>query len=199
MDRKKIQAAVSGAYVAILGACYYYLQKVKRSRRLHRQPHIRAHEQRDFYVNSLLSRGDRHCNEQLRMSPSVFHNLCHLLTENNLLQHTRNITIREQVMMFLQIVGFNSRFREISGRYYRSVETVHRYFKIVLKAVLKLYKHCIRDPDHSTPEKILNNERFYPYFKVSNKYLLTYVRNVFPVLFIKQLIQYVNLGLCRCN
>jgi hypothetical protein len=53
--------------------------------------------------------------------------------------------------VFLQIVGQNQRFHFISGIYYRSVETIHRYFRIVLKAVLKLYKHLIKDPEDTVP------------------------------------------------
>jgi len=76
------------------------------------------------------------------------------------------VSIREQVIVFLQIVGQNQRFHFISGIYYRSVETIHHYFRIVLKAVLKLYKHLIKDPEDTVPVEIMNNRRFYPYFKV---------------------------------
>ncbi|XP_052880485.1 uncharacterized protein LOC108481472 [Gossypium arboreum] len=49
--------------------------------------------------------------------------------------------------------------------YYRSTETVHRYFRVVLRAILKLYKLVIRLPNESIPSEIRNNPRFYPYFK----------------------------------
>jgi hypothetical protein len=74
--------------------------------------------------------------------------------------------MKEQVIVFLQIIGQNQRFFFISGIYYRSVETIHRYFKIILKAVLKLYKHLIKDPEDIVPAEIMNNRRFYSYFKV---------------------------------
>ncbi|KAK5846972.1 hypothetical protein PVK06_003273 [Gossypium arboreum] len=51
------------------------------------------------------------------------------------------------------------------SRYYRSTETIHRYFRVVLRAILKLYKLVIRLPDESTPSEIRNNPMFYPYFK----------------------------------
>ncbi|KAK5771483.1 hypothetical protein PVK06_047687 [Gossypium arboreum] len=53
----------------------------------------------------------------------------------------------------------------IGSRYYRSTETVHRYFRVVLRAILKLYKLVIRLPNESIPSEIRNNPRFYPYFK----------------------------------
>jgi hypothetical protein len=68
--------------------------------------------------------------------------------------------------VFLQIVGQNQRFRFISGIYYRYVKIIHHYFRIVLKTVLKLYKHLIKDSGDTIPAKIMNNQRFYPYFKV---------------------------------
>ncbi|KAK5842868.1 hypothetical protein PVK06_005282 [Gossypium arboreum] len=37
--------------------------------------------------------------------------------------------------------------------------------RVVLRAILKLYKLVIRLPDESTPSEIRNNPRFYPYFK----------------------------------
>jgi hypothetical protein len=113
-----------------------------------------------------LNRGDRRCVEQIRMKPVVLYRLCDVLTSRDLLRSTQNVSIREQVIVFLQIVGQNQRFRFISGIYYRSVETIHRYFRIVLKAVLKLYKHLIKDPGDTVPAEIMNNQRFYPYFKV---------------------------------
>ncbi|PPR88509.1 hypothetical protein GOBAR_AA32176 [Gossypium barbadense] len=53
----------------------------------------------------------------------------------------------------------------IGSRYCRSTKTVHRYFRVVLRAILKLYKLVIRLPNESTPSEIRNNPRFYPYFK----------------------------------
>ncbi|KAK5786333.1 hypothetical protein PVK06_040969 [Gossypium arboreum] len=53
----------------------------------------------------------------------------------------------------------------IGSRYYRSIETIHDYYRVVLRAILKLYKLVIRLPDESTPSEIINNPRFYPYFK----------------------------------
>ncbi|KAK5839534.1 hypothetical protein PVK06_008335 [Gossypium arboreum] len=99
------------------------------------------------------------------MRPIAFFNLCDILSRNNLLQLTKSVNIREQVVIFLHIIGHNVRFRVIGSRYYRSIETIHYYFRVVLRAILKLYKLVIRLPDESTPSEIRNNPRFYPYFK----------------------------------
>ncbi|XP_040958284.1 uncharacterized protein [Gossypium hirsutum] len=99
------------------------------------------------------------------MRPIAFFNLCDILSTNNLLQSSKSVDIREQVVIFLHIIGHNVRFRVIGSRYYRSIQTVHHYFRVVLRAILKLYRLVIRLPDESTPSEIRNNPRFYPYFK----------------------------------
>jgi hypothetical protein len=52
-----------------------------------------------------LNWGDKHCVEQIRMKPVVLYNLCDVLTSRDLLRSTQNVSIREQVIVFLQIVG----------------------------------------------------------------------------------------------
>ncbi|GAV56600.1 LOW QUALITY PROTEIN: hypothetical protein CFOL_v3_00142, partial [Cephalotus follicularis] len=74
------------------------------------------------------------------------------------------MSIKEQVLLFVHCLGRNVRFRVLAGRFHRSFETCHRYLRIVLKAVLKLYKYVVRSPYDSTPPKIMNN-KFYPYIK----------------------------------
>uniref|UniRef100_A0A2N9GSH5 DDE Tnp4 domain-containing protein n=1 Tax=Fagus sylvatica TaxID=28930 RepID=A0A2N9GSH5_FAGSY len=75
------------------------------------------------------------------------------------------MSIKEQVVIFLHTIGHNVRFRVAASRFHRSVETIHRYFRVVLKGVFLLYKHVVRLPDNETHPDIRNNRRFYPYFK----------------------------------
>ncbi|GAV62916.1 LOW QUALITY PROTEIN: DDE_4 domain-containing protein, partial [Cephalotus follicularis] len=117
------------------------------------------------YMNSLLCRGDIHCIDQIRMRPVAFYELCNILTRYNLVRQSRNMSIKEQVLLFVHCLGHNVRFRVLARRFHRSSETCHRYFRIVLKAVLKLYKYVVRPPDDSTPPEIMNSQRFYSYFK----------------------------------
>jgi hypothetical protein len=121
-----------------------------------------------------LNRSDKHCIEQIRMKPVVLYNLCDVLTSCDLLRSTQNVSIREQVIMLLQIIGRNQRFHFIGSIYYRFVETIHRYFRIILKAVLKLYKYLIKDPRAIVLAEIMNNRRFYLYFKVWEQYQYFY-------------------------
>jgi hypothetical protein len=139
-----------------------------------REPRINKIAQREFYIDNILNWGGRHCVEHIRMKLVVLYNLCDVLTSRDLLRSTQNVSIREQVIVFLQIRGWNQRFHFNSGIYYRSIETINRYFRIVLKAVLKLYKHLIKDLGDTVPAEIMNNCIFYPYFKVWEQYQYFY-------------------------
>ena len=107
---------------------------------------------KESYMSDILYRGDVRCVHNIRMRPFDFSALCRILGENNLLQETIHTSIREQVLIFfLHTIGHNMRFRVVGGRFCRSIETMHRYFKYVLRAVLQLYKHVIRLLDQDTP------------------------------------------------
>ena len=77
------------------------------------------------------------------------------------------MSVTEQVLIFCHIIGYNLRFRVIGSRLHRSTESVHRYFKVVLREVLKLYRALIRLLSEATPPEIRNSRRFYLYFKVN--------------------------------
>ncbi|KAI5005705.1 hypothetical protein ZWY2020_032948 [Hordeum vulgare] len=69
---------------------------------------------------------------------------------------------RLQVAMFLHVVGHNQRFRVINNTFRRSMETISRYFKLVLFVVGELRGVMIRRPSGRTPPKIRGSPRWYP-------------------------------------
>ncbi|KAK5785683.1 hypothetical protein PVK06_040290 [Gossypium arboreum] len=165
MDRNRDQNAIVAAVASVLAFGVLWIKILKSRKEITSHPRVNRDYERENYINSILYSGDQHCIDVIRMRPIAFFNLCDILSRNNLLQSTKSVNIREQVVIFLHIIGHNVRFRVIGSRYYRSIETVHRYFRVVLRAVLKLYKLVIKLPDESTPSEIRNNPRFYPYFK----------------------------------
>ncbi|KAH1122362.1 hypothetical protein J1N35_005522 [Gossypium stocksii] len=165
MDRSQDQNAIVGVLASVLAFGALWIKKLKTRKEITSYPRVNRDYERENYINSILYSGDQHCIDVIRMRPIAFFNLCDILSRNNLLQSTKSVNIREQVVIFLHIIGHNVRFRVIGSRYYRSTETVHRYFRVVLRAILKLYKLVIKLPDESTPSEIRNNPRFYPYFK----------------------------------
>ncbi|KAG5603274.1 hypothetical protein H5410_034644 [Solanum commersonii] len=112
-----------------------------------REPYTNKDQEREFYMNSILNGSDVHCIGQIRMSKHVFYELCNALRRNNLLCSTKNMSIQEQVLIFLEIVGFNERFRKIGSHFYRSIKSIHRCFHTVLQAVLKLNPILIKPSD----------------------------------------------------
>ncbi|KAH1096938.1 hypothetical protein J1N35_013859 [Gossypium stocksii] len=156
MDRNQHHAIV-GVVASVLAFGAFWIKKLKTRKGITSHPHVNRDNERENYINSILYSGDQHCIDVIRMRPIAFFNLCDILSGNNLLQSTKSVNIREQIVIFLHIIGHKVRFRVIGSRYYRSTETIHRYFKVVLRAVLKLYKLVIRLPDESTPSEIRNN------------------------------------------
>jgi hypothetical protein len=75
-----------------------------------REPRINAIAQWEFYIDSILNLGDRHYIEQIRMKPVVLYKLCDVIISRDLLWSTQNVSIKEQVIVFLQIIGQNQRF-----------------------------------------------------------------------------------------
>jgi hypothetical protein len=157
MDSKIIHAACMGAAVTVIAIGVAIIEQERNRIYIPRELCINAIAQREFYIDSILNQSDRHCVEQIHMKPVILYRLCDVLTSHDLLRSTQNVSIREQVIVFLQIIGQNQRFRVTSCIYYRSVETIHCYFRIILKAILKLYKHLIKDPEDTVPAKIMNN------------------------------------------
>ncbi|XP_052725419.1 protein ALP1-like [Vigna angularis] len=84
------------------------------------------------------------CRDIIRMGPEAFINLCDRLRSTGLVKDVIRSTVEEQVARFLYIVGHNVKNRSVAFFFHRSGATpsgdeVHPY--------------------------VLNNSRFYPYFK----------------------------------
>ena len=169
--KKKTKAAILASVASILLVRVTLLRKLRR-RRLPRVLYVNHAAKREEYINSILHGSERYCVNQIRMKSIAFHHLCHILTEGEHVRPTIHMSVTEQVFIFLYSIGHNMRFRVMGSRIYRSTETVHKYFKVVLRGVLKLYKTLIRLRNEDTPLEIRNSRRFYPYFKVN---IVTYV------------------------
>ena len=165
-----IRAAIVGAATSAIAAGLAVIKAYRSRNSIPKEPRINRSQEREHYINSILCSSDVHCIDQIRMSPYAFYELCDTLERRNLLQATIHMPVRGQVIIFLHLLGHNVRFRVIGSRFYRSTETIYRYFLVVLDAILKLYPDVIRQPDSSTPTplEIRQSQRFYPWFSVSN-------------------------------
>ena len=103
----------------------------------------------------------------VRMNPPAFINLCRMLESEGGLKPTKHASVEEQVAKTLYILSCHAKNREVQFWFRRSGETTSRHFHNVLKAILELEDKFIKQPDGSTiPTGILNNDKYYPYFKV---------------------------------
>ncbi|KAL8555612.1 hypothetical protein ACS0TY_003424 [Phlomoides rotata] len=62
------------------------------------------------YMRKVIGISDEDCINHLRMSRGVFSRFCHLLETSGGLKSTRNCTIAEQVVMYLERVEGRERF-----------------------------------------------------------------------------------------
>ena len=130
MDNRKIRASFLAVIASVFAVGALILEDI-RSKRRTREPHVNRDFERESYINSILCSEDRHCINQIRRRPISFFELCKILSENNLVHETINMSIKKQVVIFLHTIGHNVRFRVADGRFHRSVETIHRYFRVV--------------------------------------------------------------------
>ena len=82
MDSKIIHAACMGA------AGVAVIEQERNRNYIPKEPRINAIAQREFYMDSILNRGDRHWVEQIHMKPVVLYRLCDVLTSRDLLRST---------------------------------------------------------------------------------------------------------------
>ena len=104
-----------------------------RHRRLRRGLYVNYAAEREHYINSILDGSERHCVSQIRMKPITFHQLCDILIEGDHIRPTVHMSVKEQVLIFLHIIGYNVRFCEIGSWFHRSTKTIHRYFRSSLR------------------------------------------------------------------
>ncbi|KAL5730890.1 hypothetical protein ACHQM5_003674 [Ranunculus cassubicifolius] len=118
------------------------------------------------YVTDILNTGHaKRCQESFRMEKHVFWRFCYILETRGLLNHSSGVRIEEQLAIFMSVVGHNQRNRLLQERFQHSDETISRHFNNVLDAIVALSGEFFQPADSSTPPKILQDSRFYPYFK----------------------------------
>ncbi|XP_025616704.2 protein ANTAGONIST OF LIKE HETEROCHROMATIN PROTEIN 1 [Arachis hypogaea] len=93
---------------------------------------------RDALDNIIGEGGDRNCIWELRMSLNAFATLCELLQVQGGLDEDGHVGIGEQVATFLIILAHHTKNRSVQVRFYRSGETISRYFHKVLCSVLRV-------------------------------------------------------------
>jgi hypothetical protein len=129
----------------------------------------RTSSQTDYkWVMEILQGNPDRCKQNFRMEIHVFIYLCKELKEKYYLKGTRKLTIEELVAMFLSTLGHGFGNRIVQEMFQHSGETVSRHFTRVLMAVSRMAIDIINPIDRefkNVPRKILDDERYWPYFK----------------------------------
>ena len=154
-------------YLLAMGSVMHYMTKYQDNRRLLSNRTFINPISRVDYINRLITYNDTECIDQLRMDRRTFAVLCELLRNTRRLKTNGLVFVEEQVCMFLHILAHHVKNRIIRSRFYRSGETISRYFNSVLCAVLQLHNHLLVSPDPVAEN--CSDERW-KWFKVSNTY-----------------------------
>lgn len=117
------------------------------------------------FVDEVLNGQNERCLENFRMDKHVFYKLCDILQAKGLLRHTNRIKIEEQLAIFMFIVGHNLRTRAVQELFRYSGETISRHFNNVLNAIMAIVIDFFQPPSSDIPSEVLEDPRFYPYFK----------------------------------
>jgi DNA-binding transcriptional ArsR family regulator len=118
------------------------------------------------WVKSLLEGDESRFIAQARMPKKVFVLFCRLFRERGLLADTKRLNVEAKFMILLRLAGHVVSVREIAERFQVSLNTVSVTISQVLEALLTLAPELISLPQSSsTPSKILDNDKFYPYFE----------------------------------
>ncbi|PNY06690.1 hypothetical protein L195_g003165 [Trifolium pratense] len=108
------------------------------------------------------------CRDIIRMSPQAFLQLCKKLRSSGRMKDSTRValTVEGQVAEFLYIVGHAAKSRTVPFLFHHSTETFNRCFDNVLRAIISLENELLIQPsDVDVPTQILNDDKFYPYFK----------------------------------
>lgn len=164
-ERERKVAALT-MLVTMMQAMMAYWRRRNRFRYLPRAPFRNMDAEREAVYKRLFIESDTFCHDQLRMGISTFDRLCHRLKQLGLKKH-RSVTIKEQVAIFLHTVGHDLRNRISVFEFFRSGETVSRYFHIVLNAILKMHNDVVKPAmiDNS-PDDCSEHEHWHHFFKV---------------------------------
>lgn len=130
-----------------------------------RFPSLNGDSQRGNYMERLIKGNDHDCHNMLRMNKIQFFSLCDLLRKKTGLEDSRYVTLEEQVAFFLHTIAHDVRNRVVKFDFHRSGETIHRHFKRVLNAVIRLYTSLVKRPEELPYPEVIQSHRFI-YFKV---------------------------------
>ncbi|KAL8538002.1 hypothetical protein ACS0TY_000089 [Phlomoides rotata] len=107
-------------------------------------------------MHYLINDNDVTCRDHICMNSDYFNRLCYLLQNLGGLRPTRNVSISEQVAIFLTILSHHTKNRVVKHTFRRSGYTISKYFNNVLNTLLRLYTVLLSTPT-PVPEDSTDN------------------------------------------
>ncbi|KAF6145537.1 hypothetical protein GIB67_037570 [Kingdonia uniflora] len=159
-DSDKEDMIVLAVTIAAVAASHYYVNYILK------EPCRNSKLTGKEYIAELVNGNPVQMCENLRMNKHVFQKLCDILRMEGSLRDTRGVDVDEQVAIFLYAIGHDERNRIVKERYQHFGETISRHFNTVLDVVVSLAPKFWQPVKSDTPNEILNDPRFFPYFKV---------------------------------
>lgn len=102
------------------------------------------------YIKDLLEGHHQRCHDAFRMNTESFLVLCNEVKQKGIITESE-VTLEEQVGMFLQVVAHSTTMRKIGEDYQHSTETVWRCFNTVLRSILLMQSDYIKLPSSHAP------------------------------------------------
>ncbi|KAF7800669.1 protein ALP1-like [Senna tora] len=119
---------------------------VHRNRLPSRSYTLDFHEKR-AHLRNLVYSNDSNCYNVLQMYRATFDRLCSMLDEIGGLKPTKHMLVDEQVAMCLNVLAHHAKNRVIQWNFGRSGSTISKYFKAVLKAIIRLHRVLYKTPN----------------------------------------------------
>ncbi|KAL5576959.1 hypothetical protein UlMin_018658 [Ulmus minor] len=132
--------------------------------------------QREIRYNNILTGDDRvreflhghweRIFNRMRMTRECFVRFSTILEGSGRLRLSRAVSVEEQLMIFLFVVGHGASNRNSQETWQRLGSTISKYFGLVLEAIFNMSGEYIQPPDmNNVYHTIRYNNRFYPYFQ----------------------------------
>ncbi|XP_020271667.1 uncharacterized protein LOC109846838 [Asparagus officinalis] len=168
-DEQSVINMVQGAALSVLIIIITVIRRMQARRKSIRSGPSKEKRRRERarieHISRIYNGFSDSCVNYIRMRSGAFAKLASIMRNNNLLKDSRNITVEEQLIMTLNILGHKSKNRIVRSHFIRSGETVSRYFNKVLQAIICLRGRYMRQAPNDIPQEIINNPLYYPYFK----------------------------------
>ena len=122
-----------------------------------KQPSLHNPIHRLAHLDGMIEESDIACIEQLRIDRRTFNIFISLVREVGGLRDTKNMVVEKMLAIFLHLLVFEEKNREIKYDFQWPGETISRHFNNVLKAVLILSSLLLKKPElipeNSTDER----------------------------------------------